>query len=81
MTKKLAKIKYLPNNFQIIEHGDYVECAVSGKRIDLENLTYWNVELQEPYFSYKEADKKSRHKQKINLFPSIVRPYPILWFA
>ena len=21
----------------------------------LENLTYWNVELQEPYFSYKEA--------------------------
>ena len=58
MKKKLAKIKYLPNNFQIIEHGDYVECAVSGKRIDLENLTYWNVELQEAYFSYKEADKK-----------------------
>ena len=58
MTKKLAKIKYLPNNFQIIEHGDYVECAVSGKRIDLEKLTYWNVELQEPYLSYKEADKK-----------------------
>lgn len=58
MTKKLAKIKYLPNNFQIIEHGDYVECAVSGKKIDIENLTYWNVELQEPYFSYIEADKK-----------------------
>ena len=58
MKKKLAKIKYLPNNFQIIEQGDYVECAVSGKKIDLENLTYWNVELQEPYFSYKEADKK-----------------------
>ena len=29
MTKKLAKIKYLPNNFQIIEPGDYVECAVT----------------------------------------------------
>ena len=64
MTKKLAKIKYLPNNFQIIEHGDYVECAVSGKRIDLENLTYWNVELQEPYFSYKEADKKRTDTNK-----------------
>ena len=38
MIKKLAKIKYLPNNFQIIENGDYVECAVSGKRIDIENL-------------------------------------------
>ena len=55
MTKKLAKIKYLPNNFEIIDPGDYVVCAVSGKKIDLENLTYWNVELQEPYYSYKEA--------------------------
>jgi hypothetical protein len=64
MTKKLAKIKYLPNNFQIIEHGDYVECAISGKRIDLENLTYWNVELQEPYFSYREADKKRTDTKK-----------------
>ena len=58
MSKKLAKIKYLPNNFQVIEPGDYVECSVSGKRINLENLTYWNVELQEAYFSYKEAYKK-----------------------
>ena len=38
MKKKLAKLKYLPNNFQIIENGDYVECAVSGKKISLENL-------------------------------------------
>ena len=52
MIKKLAKIKYLPNNFEIIDSGDYVVCAVSGKKIDLENLTYWNVELQEPYYSY-----------------------------
>ncbi len=58
MKKKLAKIKYLPNNFQIIEHGDYVECAVTGKKITLESLNYWNVELQEAYFSYKEAFKK-----------------------
>ena len=58
MTKKLAKIKYLPNNFQILESGDYVLCAVSGKKINLENLTYWNVELQEAYFSYREAFRK-----------------------
>ena len=58
MSKKLAKIKYLPNNFQIIEAGDYVECAVSGKKIELEKLTYWSVEFQEPYFSYVEAAKK-----------------------
>ena len=27
-------------------------------KIGIENLTYWNVELQEAYFSYKEAFKK-----------------------
>ena len=64
MTKKLAKIKYLPNNFQIIEPGDYVECAVSGKKISLENLNYWNVELQEPYYSYTEAQKKREELNK-----------------
>ncbi|MDC3037215.1 DUF2093 domain-containing protein [Candidatus Pelagibacter sp.] len=58
MTKKLAKIKYLPNNFEIIDPGDYVVCAVSGKKINLENLTYWNVDLQEPYYSYQEASIK-----------------------
>ena len=55
MKNKLAKLKYLPNNFKIVEEGDYVLCAVSGKKILLSQLTYWNVELQEAYFSYKEA--------------------------
>ena len=63
MKNKLAKLKYLPNNFTIIEDGDYVICAVSGKKIFLENLNYWDVEEQEPYFSYKEASIK-REKKK-----------------
>ena len=58
MKKKLAKIKYLPNNFEILEEGDHVICAVSGKMIMLDNLNYWNVEEQEAYHSYKEANKK-----------------------
>ena len=58
MFKKLAKIKYLPNNFEVIQDGDHVICAISGKKISLENLTYWNVEDQEAYFSYIEAEKK-----------------------
>ena len=58
MFKKLAKIKYLPNNFKVIQDGDHVICAISGKKISLENLTYWNVEKQEAYFSYKEAAAK-----------------------
>ena len=63
MLKKLAKIRYLPNNYEIIENGDHVICAISGKKIPIENLSYWSVEDQEPYFSYKEAsirrDKKN----------------------
>jgi len=62
MNKKLAKLKYLPNNFKIIEDGDHVICAMSGKTIDLEKLNYWNVELQEAYYSYKEANKKRENK-------------------
>ena len=62
MFKKLAKIKYLPNNFEIIESGDHVICSVSGKKIPLENLNYWNVELQEPYYSYVEASYKRDSK-------------------
>ena len=58
MKNKLAKLKYLPNNFEIIENGDYVICAVSGKKIQLKKLNYWNEELQEAYFSYVEASKK-----------------------
>ena len=59
---KLAKLKYLPNNFEIIEAGDYVVCAISGKKIALDNLNYWNVDEQEAYYSYVEASAK---KEKV----------------
>ena len=62
MFKKLAKIKYLPNNFEVIQEGDHVICAISGKKIPLENLTYWNVEDQEAYFSFVEAKNKREKK-------------------
>ena len=55
MYKKLAKIKYLPNTFKVLEEGDHVICAISGKKILLEKLNYWSVDLQEPYYSYIEA--------------------------
>ena len=55
MFKKLAKIKYLPNNYEIIENGDHVICGLSGKKISLNELNYWNVDLQEAYLSPVEA--------------------------
>tara|TARA_Y100000816_G_scaffold204163_1_gene150528 strand:+ start:3409 stop:3600 length:192 start_codon:yes stop_codon:yes gene_type:complete len=63
MKNKLAKLKYLPNNFEIIEAGDHVICAVSNKKILLKDLNYWNVDLQEAYFSFVEAQLK-REKLK-----------------
>ena len=64
MENKLAKLKYLPNNFEIIESGDHVVCAISGKKILIENLTYWNVDEQEPYYSYIEASIKRKNLKK-----------------
>ena len=64
MNKNKAKLKYNPNNFEIIEEGDYVVCAISGKNISLKELTYWNVELQEAYFSPKEAQQRCEELKK-----------------
>jgi len=58
MSKKKAKLIFKHNYFEIVEEGDFVVCAVSGKEIPLKNLSYWNVELQEAYFSPIEVDKK-----------------------
>tara|TARA_B100001113_G_C20982168_1_gene566569 strand:- start:279 stop:470 length:192 start_codon:yes stop_codon:yes gene_type:complete len=63
MFKKLAKLKYLPNNFKVIQDGDHVICAISGKKIALNNLTYWNVDLQEAYYSYVEASIKKEKNE------------------
>ena len=45
------------------------------KKILLENLTYWNVETQEAYFSYTEAGIKEKMTK---LLPSIMRPNPLM---
>jgi hypothetical protein len=62
MINKLAKLKYLPNNFEILENGDHVVCAISKKKIPIENLNYWNVEKQEAYFSYVESAMEREDK-------------------
>jgi len=64
MNENKAKLKFNPNNFEIIEEGDYVVCTVSGKKISLNQLTYWNVELQEAYFSPKEAHQRYEELNK-----------------
>ena len=64
MNGNKAKLKCYPNNFEIVEEGDFVVCAVSGKNIPLNQLTYWNVELQEAYFSPIEAKERLKTQKK-----------------
>ena len=61
MIKKKAKLVFKHNSFDIIEEGDHVVCAVSGKEIKLKDLNYWNVDLQEAYFSPFEANKRFKN--------------------
>ena len=63
MNKIKAKIKFKPNSFEVLEEGDHVLCAVSKKAIPLKDLVYWNVDLQEAYFSPVEV--KIRYDQMI----------------
>tara|TARA_B110000196_G_C20740708_1_gene473032 strand:- start:32 stop:229 length:198 start_codon:yes stop_codon:yes gene_type:complete len=64
MNRNKAKLKFLSNNFEIIEEGDHVVCSVSGKNIPLNQLTYWNAELQEAYYSAKEAQQRYEELNK-----------------
>ncbi len=64
MVKKKAKLIFKHNYFEIIEEGDHVLCAVSGKEIQLQNLTYWNVDLQEAYHSPKEVKERFKIQKK-----------------
>jgi len=64
MNEILAKLKYGPNSFEVLEKGSHVICAVSGKKIPLDKLTYWNVDLQEAYFSPKEAQIRFEELKK-----------------
>ena len=64
MNEILAKLKYGPNTFEVLKEGNYVICAVSGKKIPLDKLKYWNVDLQEAYLSPKEAQVRFEELKK-----------------
>ena len=64
MNEILAKLKYGPNTFEVLKEGNYVICAVSGKKIPLDKLAYWNVDLQEAYLSPREAQVRFEELKK-----------------
>ena len=46
-----AQVEFLDGDFRILKPGAYVRCAVTNEPIPLEELKYWDVDLQEAYAS------------------------------
>jgi hypothetical protein len=57
-----AKLHYLDGDFDVIEPGAYVACAVTGAHIPLDALRYWSVDLQEAYASPAIATQRMQEK-------------------
>ena len=49
MRETEARLHYRHGAFDIVFPGAYVVCAVTGLRIPLDRLRYWNVDRQEAY--------------------------------
>jgi len=52
---EIALVRYGDGEIVVLRPGRYVICAVSGKKIPLEALRYWNPQLQEAYAGPAEA--------------------------
>jgi hypothetical protein len=50
-----AVVRYEDADYTVLKPGRFVRCAVTGAEIQLEELRYWNVELQEAYATAVEA--------------------------
>jgi len=50
-----AVVEYQDADFAVLRPGRFVRCAVTGRRIPLEALRYWNVDKQEAYFDAAAA--------------------------
>ena len=48
-TDRPARLLYMANGFRVLSPGDHVVCAVTGRRIALEDLKYWSAARQEAY--------------------------------
>jgi len=53
----LAVLRYGTPHFDIVRPGQFVICAASGARIDLDDLKYWSAEFQEAYRGPEEATR------------------------
>lgn len=57
-----AVLRYGDNEITILKQGLFVKCAVTGARIPLDELRYWNVDLQEAYRGPAEATARWKER-------------------
>jgi hypothetical protein len=53
-----AALQFDQNGFRVLRAGQFVLCAVTGQKIALEELRYWNAERQEAYASCEAATRR-----------------------
>lgn len=61
-----ARLQYMAYSFRMLSPGDHVICAVTGRRILLDDLRYWSIARQEAYVDAEastQAELTYRKKQ------------------
>jgi hypothetical protein len=53
-----ARLRYGDNDYEVLSHGTYVTCAVTGRAIPLGALRYWSVDRQEAYWDAEAASQR-----------------------
>jgi hypothetical protein len=62
---RMARVQYLDGTFRLLGDGDHFLCAVTGKRIPLDELRYWSVARQEAYADARaslEAERRAANR-------------------
>ena len=58
-----AVLEYGPVEHRVVRPGHFVRCAVTGQRINLDDLRYWSVLFQEPYVSPEAVMARLKRSQ------------------
>ena len=58
-----ATLEFGDADFIILSPGSYVSCAVSGDKIAIQDLRYWNPQLQE---AYRDGETATRRWLELN---------------
>ncbi|MDR3372332.1 MAG: DUF2093 domain-containing protein [Ancalomicrobiaceae bacterium] len=58
-----ARLRYLDGEFQVVNAGQFVRCAVTGLPIQIDELKYWSVAFQEAYIDASAS--LSRYRERL----------------